>query len=237
MKKKLISALATKFEGVDAKVFDRIADNILDRKTIESEDDVEAAVAEITIQDVLKSYGDARATESARTAKRNAIKEYERRYKLKDGKRVAQKDDDDDDDPDPDPDDSDDTKKDPTGVLAAMKKMFGALEKKLDDANSEIAAMKLGKVTETRKAKVNELIKDLTEAERRPYSRIQVEGMTDEEFNAYLEEVKADAQNIADEKAANGASFLPPLGGKTGGGQPKEPSDAEVEEVLSKMNL
>ena len=234
MKKKLISALATKFEGVDAKVFDRIADNILDRKTIESEDDVEAAVAEITIQDVLKSYGDARATESARTAKRNAIKEYERRYKLKDGKRVAQKDDDDDPDSDPD-DDSDD--KDPTGVLAAMKKMFGALEKKLDDANSEIAAMKLGKVTETRKAKVNELIKDLTEAERRPYSRILVDSMTDEEFNAYLEEVKADAQNIAEEKAANGASFLPPLGGKSGGGQPKEPSDAEVEEVLSKMNL
>ena len=234
MKKKLISALATKFEGVDAKVFDRIADNILDRKTIESDDDVEAAVAEITIQDVLKSYGDARATESARTAKRNAIKEYERRYKLKDGKRVAQKDDDDDPDPDPD-DDSDD--KDPTGVLAAMKKMFGALEKKLDDANSEIAAMKLGKVTETRKAKVNELIKDLTEAERRPYSRILVDSMTDEEFNAYLEEVKADAQNIAEEKAANGASFLPPLGGKTGVGQPKEPSDAEVEEVLSKMNL
>ncbi len=234
MKKKLISALATKFEGVDAKVFDRIADNILDRKTIESDDDVEAAVAEITIQDVLKSYGDARATESARTAKRNAIKEYERRYKLKDGKRVAQKDDDDDPDPDPD-DDSDD--KDPTGVLAAMKKMFGALEKKLDDANSEIAAMKLGKVTETRKAKVNELIKDLTEAERRPYSRILVDSMTDEEFNAYLEEVKADAQNIAEEKAANGASFLPPLGGKNGGGQPKEPSDAEVEEVLSKMNL
>ena len=234
MKKKLISALATKFEGVDAKVFDRIADNILDRKTIESDDDVEAAVAEITIQDVLKSYGDARATESARTAKRNAIKEYERRYKLKDGKRVAQKDDDDDPDPDPD-DDSDD--KDPTGVLAAMKKMFGALEKKLDDANNEIAAMKLGKVTETRKAKVNELIKDLTEAERRPYSRILVDSMTDEEFNAYLEEVKADAQNIAEEKAANGASFLPPLGGKTGGGQPKEPSDAEVEEVLSKMNL
>lgn len=234
MKKKLISALATKFEGVDAKVFDRIADNILDRKTIESDDDVEAAVAEITIQDVLKSYGDARATESARTAKRNAIKEYERRYKLKDGKRVAQKDDDDDPDPDPD-DDSDD--KDPTGVLAAMKKMFGALEKKLDDANSEIAAMKLGKVTETRKAKVNELIKDLTEAERRPYSRILVDSMTDEEFNAYLEEVKADAQNIAEEKAANGASFLPPLGGNNGGGQPKEPSDAEIEEVLSKMNL
>ena len=234
MKKKLLSALATKFEGVDAKVFDRIADNILDRKTIESDDDVEAAVAEITIQDVLKSDGDAGATESARTAKRNAINEYERRYILKDGKRVAQKDDDDDPDPDPD-DDSDD--KDPTGVLAAMKKMFGALEKKLDDANSEIAAMKLGKVTETRKAKVNELIKDLTEAERRPYSRILVDSMTDEEFNAYLEEVKADAQNIAEEKAANGASFLPPLGGKTGGGQPKEPSDAEVEEVLSKMNL
>ena len=88
MKKKLISALATKFEGVDAKVFGRIADNIMDRKTIESEDDIEAAVAEITFNDVLTSYGDARATESARTAKRNAIVDYEKRYGIKDGKKV-----------------------------------------------------------------------------------------------------------------------------------------------------
>ena len=232
MKKKLISALTTKFEGVDAKVFERVADNILDRKTIETDDDVEAAVAEVTIQDVLTSYGDARATESARTAKRNAIKDYERRYKLKDGKRVEQRD---DEDPDPNPDD--DEKNDPTGVLAAMKKMFGQLEQKLDAANNEIAAMKLGKVAEARRAKVDDLIKGLTEAQRRPYARIQVDNMSEDEFKAYLEEVKGDAESMAAENAARGASFTPPIAGNAGSGKPYEPSDEEVEAVVSQMYL
>lgn len=234
MKKKLISALTTKFPGVDAKVFGRIADNILDRKTIESDDDVEAAVAEISIQDVITSYGDARATESARTAKRNAIEDYERRYKIKDGKKVEQKDaDDDPDDPDADPDD--DGKKNP--VLAEMKRLFGALEKKLDDANAEIAAMKKGKVTESRKARLGELVKGLTEAERRPYSRISLDDMSDDDFNSFLEEVKADAKTISDEKAAAGASFLPPLAGEHGSGTKLEVSDSDVDEVVSKLNL
>ena len=187
MKKKLIEALTTKFAGVDAKVFGRIADNILDRKTIETDEDVEAAVAEISFKDVLESYGDARATESARTAKRNAISDYEKRYKLKDGKKVAQKDDDDDDD-DPNADPNDDDKKNGS-VLAQMKKLFAGLEQKLDAANNEIAAMKKGKITDGRKAQLNELLKGLTEAERRPYARISVDDMSDEDFNAFMEEV------------------------------------------------
>lgn len=237
MKKKLISALATKFEGVDAKVFGRIADNIMDRKTIESEDDIEAAVAEITFNDVLTSYGDARATESARTAKRNAIVDYEKRYGIKDGKKVTQKggdDDGNDDDDDPNANPNDD--KNGT-VLAEVKKMFGALEKKLDDANNEIAAMKRGKLTEGRKAQLDALLKGMTEAERRPYSRISVEDMSDDDFNAFMEEVKADAQTIAGEKAAAGASFLPPLGGEKRNAPKLEVSDADVEDVVSKLNL
>ena len=238
MKKKLISALATKFEGVDAKVFGRIADNILDRKTIESDEDIEAAVAEITFNDVLTSYGDARATESARTAKRNAIVDYEKRYGIKDGKKVTQKggdDDDDDDDDDPNANPNDDDKN--GSVLAAMKKMFGALEAKLDAANNEIAAMKKGKITEGRKAQLEGLLKGLTEAERRPYSRIAVDDMSDDDFAAFLNEVKADAQTIADEKAAAGASFLPPLGGEKRNGQKVEVSDDEIDEVVSKLNI
>jgi hypothetical protein len=233
MKKKLISALATKFEGVDAKVFGRIADNIMDRKTIETDEDIEAAVAEMTWQDVLTSYGDARATESARTAKRNAIEEYERRYKIKDGKRVVAQKDGDDPDPNANPDD-DDTN---GSVLAEMKKMFAAMEQKLDAANNEIAAMKKGKVTEGRKARLEELIKGLTDAERRPYARIVLDDMTEDDFSAFLNEVKADAQTIADEKAAAGASFLPPLGGEQRNAPKIEVSDADVDAVVSKLNL
>ena len=231
MKTKLITALATKFEGVDAKVFGRIADNIMDRKTIETDEDVEAAVAEISFQDVLKSYGDARATESARTAKRNAISEYEKRYKLKDGKKVAQKDDDDDDDdPKADPNDDD---KSGSAVLAAMKKMLAGLEQKLDTANNEIAAMKKGKITDGRKAQLSELMKGFTEKERKMFDRISVDDMSDEDFATVLNDVK----EIADEKAAAGAAFLPPLGGNSGNGQKVEVSDADVDEVVSKLNL
>ena len=235
MKKKLITALATKFEGVDAKVFGRIADNIMDRKTIETDEDVEAAVAEISFKDVLESYGDARATESARTAKRNAISDYEKRYKLKDGKKVAQKDDDDnddddDDDPNADPNDDD---KSGSAVLAAMKKMFAGLEQKLDAANNEIAAMKKGKITDGRKAQLAELMKGFSEKERKMFDRISVDDMSDEDFATVLNDVK----EIADEKAAAGAAFLPPLGGDSGNRQKVEVSDADVDEVVSKLNL
>ena len=69
MKKKILEALKTKFEGVSETILDRIATKLA--KTASTEDQVATAVEGVTLQQVLESYGDSRATEAQQTADRN----------------------------------------------------------------------------------------------------------------------------------------------------------------------
>ena len=82
MKKKLLDALKTKFVGIDEAVLDRIATKKAENVTDESQ--ITAIVDGITIQDVVKSYGDYRANEAASTS----VSNYEEKHGLKDGKPV-----------------------------------------------------------------------------------------------------------------------------------------------------
>ena len=83
MKKKLLDALKTKFVGIDEAVLDRIATKKAENVTDESQ--ITAIVDGITIQDVVKSYGDYRANEAASTS----VSNYEEKHGLKDGKPVT----------------------------------------------------------------------------------------------------------------------------------------------------
>lgn len=82
MKKKLLDALKTKFVGIDEVVLERIATKRAEGLTDESK--VTAIVDGITIQDVVKSYGDFRANEAATSSVTN----YEEKHGLKDGKPI-----------------------------------------------------------------------------------------------------------------------------------------------------
>lgn len=82
MKKKLLEALKTKFVGIDEAILDRIATKKAEGLTDESK--ITALVDGITIQDVVKSYGDYRANE----ANVSSVNNYEEKYGLKDGKPV-----------------------------------------------------------------------------------------------------------------------------------------------------
>lgn len=75
MKKKLLEALQTKFEGVDAKILARIADN--KANGITDEEQVPSIIDGISFQDVLTSYGDFRAGEASITAVNNYKKKQE----------------------------------------------------------------------------------------------------------------------------------------------------------------
>ena len=86
MRKKILEALNTKFPGVSDNKLNRIVDNLL--KKIKAEDEIQAAVDEITVESLLESYGDARADGAQRTAVAN----YEKKHNLKDGKPVGGKD-------------------------------------------------------------------------------------------------------------------------------------------------
>ena len=97
LKKDALEALKTKFEGIDEKVLSRIAKNIA--KTAKDEDEVMALVEELTLQGVIDAYTDSRVTEGSE----KAVKTYEEKHGLKDGKVVKQtKNEDDDDDNDDD---------------------------------------------------------------------------------------------------------------------------------------
>ncbi len=82
MKTKALDLLKAKFEGVSEQILSRIADKVA--KTAKTDEEVQTAVDGLTFQSLLDSYGDSRATEAQQTAVRN----YETKHGLKDGKAV-----------------------------------------------------------------------------------------------------------------------------------------------------
>lgn len=242
MKQKILDALTTKFEGVDAKILDRVATKLA--KTVKTEDEVDTAVDGVTFQEILTSYGDARATEASKTA----VSSYEKKHGLKDGKKVTQDDDepnnDDDDEPDEgDDDDSEDSGKKSRKAKKSHKKdddKVPAWAKALIDGNKALKerldAMDKGKVTASRREKLNKVIERLTEKQQKPYGRVSLDGMTDEEFDAFLEEVREEAEDLAAENDARD-TFGAPLGGSHKGGTPQKASDKELDEIADMMNI
>lgn len=78
----ILAALQRKFSGVDTAILSRIANKKGEGVTDESK--VDSIVEGIGFQDVLNSYGDFRADGAASTA----VKNYERKHNLKDGRAV-----------------------------------------------------------------------------------------------------------------------------------------------------
>ena len=246
MKKKLIDALTTKFPGVDAKDLGRIADNILRAKTLTTDEDVNSAVEEVTFADILKSYGDSRAAE----ASKSAVSNYEKKYGLKDGKAVQT----DDDDPDDDEPDNNGNGGEGDGKKPNAKKtpkpnkeeselatLLKKLDAKLDAQAAEIASMKKGEVSKSRKARIAELIKDLSEVQKKAYNRIPVDDLSDEAFETLVTDITGEVGELSKENKAGGGIFGLPLGGDNhGNGEGSDKgaaSEAELKAVMEGFNL
>lgn len=84
MRKQILDALKAKFQGVSESILNRIADKLC--KTVTTAEQVQTAVDGVTIQQVIESYADSRATEASQTA----VHTYEQKYGLKDGAKVEQ---------------------------------------------------------------------------------------------------------------------------------------------------
>lgn len=230
MKKNLIAALATKYEGVDAKILSRIADKIMSDKTIESEEDVNSAVEEVTFADILKHYGDSRATD----ATRKAVSNYEKKHGIKDGKPIELKQDDDDDD---DPDDTKKTTKQ-SNQESELAKLIKQMSAKMDEQAKEIKQLKQGKVAESREKVLNDIIKNLKESQKKPYKRYTLDTMTDEEFDEFIEEITGEvAEVVKENKASETAGFNPLFGGQRHGdeGNDEKATDAEIDAIVGKL--
>lgn len=186
MKKKILEALKTKFEGVSETILDRIAAKLA--KTASTEDQVATAVEGVTLQQVIESYGDSRATEAQQTAVRN----YEAKYNLKDGK--------------PEKIDGGEPNKgkatEPSGAEDTP-----AWVKALTDRLDRLEA---SRTAENRKQQLGKVIDRLPENLRKAYERLPLDGYSDEQFSTVLSEITTEVEGIAGETAAKGGVFGKP---------------------------
>jgi len=217
MKELILKALQTKYDGVDAKILDRMADKLA--KTVTKEEDVQTTVDGVTFQNLLESYGDFRATESAKTS----ISNYEKKYKLKDGKVVEEP-------KDPKPGDPEPPKKDPkTGEEEPA--WAKALAARLDKMEKAQAAQDAEKAQTLRKSRLTELLKDAPESVRKMYEG-NFDNMSfkdDAAYDEWLSSTKTVVDGFMNDFKAKGAHVHPPMAG--GKGNPK----GEVNPILKQQ--
>lgn len=211
MKNKIIEALKTRFPGVDEKTIGRISDKLAEKTSnTTTDEEIKKLADEVTFQQVMDSYADFRVSGASATAKENAIKEYEKKHGLKDGKKVesaggqpeTKKKDEGNGGGNPD----DEWRKQ---LMEEVKSLKNQLEK--NDAEKTKAA---------RTSRFNEAIKDLPQSFKskfqKDFSRMNFEN--DEDFEKYVgEELKGDIESITKEIKINGATFGTPKGGSGGG--------------------
>lgn len=201
MRKEILDALKAKFPGVSDSILGRIADKLA--KTATTAEQVKTAVEGVTIQQVIESYGDSRATEASNTARENAVKDYESRYGLKDGVKVTNN--------------TNNGGEQPTGGSATNPTGGDETPAWAKTLLERIGRLETSKTTETRKQQLNAIIGKLPETTRKAYERLPLDKYSDEEFTTMLGEVTTEVEGIVDETQARGGVFGKPsaTGGTT----------------------
>lgn len=188
----IFALLKTKFEGVDDATIGRVADKLAKTAT-----DASAAVDGCTFAQVLEMYGDSRATEASLSAVRN----YERKHGLKDGKAIevqkqAQQ-------QNTQPQDGNNGGGEVAELLRELKSQNELLKARLDSIEAK-------GITKTRMGEIGKIVEKLPEALRKPYSRISVDGLSDEDYTSLKNEISAEVEQLAQAQKANGAVFQQP---------------------------
>lgn len=222
MRKEILDALKAKFPGVSESILGRIADKLA--KTATTQEQVTTAVEGVTIQQVLESYGDSRATEAQQTA----VSNYEKKYGLKEGQKVEGG------APKTEPNKETTPAAGGDDLASQITAAVKAAVKPLQD---EITALKTGKVTETRKQKLDAIISKLPEDLRKPYARTPVNDMSDEEFEALTGEIRAEVDGVLTATSVRGAVFGRPAGGASAGSKGKEATEEEAGKVVERLGI
>lgn len=219
-KREITEALSTKFEGVSATILGRIADKI--HKTTGTDEEATEAVEAVTLQNLLESYGDSRATEASQTA----VSTYEKKYGLKDGKRAEQEE---AHGSEKDENTSETTKtieqSDTTPEWAkALLKANQELTKRLDKVEGE-------KRAKVRREELDKITTGLPESVRKVFAKTDIDTLDEEAFNALKGELTEDVATLKRELNAGGAAFTTPPAGAV---EAKEkPAQSEVDNIVS----
>lgn len=216
MKQTIIDLLKTKFEGVDESILSRIADTKA-AKSVKTEDDANAYVEGITLNQLLSSYGDIRSTE----AQRSAVSNYEKKHGIKDGKKVSVE----DDHKTLDNEDNNDD-------MPAWAKAMLESNKKLAE---QVAVMTAEKHTAARKQRLDAIINRLPERDRRGYARTSFADLSDEDFDTLLDDINNEVEETLKDNQTTGTTFRAPFHRQGGDTQKKEATKAEVDAVMSHL--
>lgn len=216
MHREILEALKAKFSGVSETVLSRIANKLA--KTITKAEDVQTATDGVTIQQVIDAYADGRATEESTTAVRN----YEAKHNLKEGKAVVAE---------PEP-----QKQGDDGEMPAWAKALVESNKAL---SQEVKTLQAEKISTARRDQINNIIGKLPASLRKSYERTSVENLSDEEFESLKTEITSEVEEITKENNARGVVFGRPNAGavalSTSG--KVEASEEETKELAAAMGL
>lgn len=231
LRRLILDGLKKKFEGLDEKVLNRIAR--IKSKDFKTEEEANKYLEDVTIQEVIDSYTDSRVTESIGT--------YEKKYGLKDGKKVEEGDGNtdepentseksqgkkDDNDHAESGNKGNDKKSDKQDEVPAWVKQIMDGQTRL---NERLDAIEKGKTADARKARFNEIIKNAPDkfkerAEKR-YNRFIFKD--DDDFDDYLDDLEEEVAEASKSQDKSGVVSAPKGGtsGK-GGGSDYKPSPA-----------
>lgn len=238
MKKKLIDAIKAKFVGIDDNTAKRLAERAIAKSEngISTDDEVTVAVEAITLADVLKSVNDFSADE--------AVKRYEEKYGLDKGEKKDKEVDKDKDNKDKSTDvnKDKDKKNDSADAFKALLAEFkDSMTNEFNAIKGDLAAMKSGKISENRRSRLDAVLKDLKDYQKKPYGRIDLGKMSDDEFESFLTDVKEEVGDAIADLRASGSRLTPPLGGRhesgSGGGDVKEATKEELDAVMSGVSI
>lgn len=230
MKKKFIEALKAKFVGIDDNTANRLAERAFRKgDPITTDDEVTVAVEAITLSDVLKSVSDFSADDATR--------KYEAKYNLKDGEKVV-KDDPKKPDPDPTPDPKDKNDDEIEKIVSkAVELALKPVTDKFDALQTSITTIRQNGIVEERKGRLSSILKGLSDNQKKPYGRISLKDMSEEEFEQFLNETSEEVSDILAEQNSIKAKVTAPLGlnHEEGDGKVKEASDSELDAVMKNL--
>lgn len=205
MYQEILNQLKAKFQGVSENVLSRIAKSLA--KTVTTSEQVKTAVDGTTLQQVIDSYADGRATEASQTAVHN----YEQKWQLKDGVKISQG-----GAAEPTPTQTQQPTNPPTGGAADQTPQWAKTLIEQNKALTErIANLEGERTTTARKQQISTIVSKLPETLRKPYEHIALDKLTEEEFNTLVSSVTTEVDGITSDLKAKGAVFGSPS--QTGG--------------------
>ena len=108
--------------------------------------------------------------------------------------------------------------------------------KAIIESNKQLAERLNGiegqKLVDKRKREIETIVEKLPETLRRPYQRLSVDGMTDEQFTKLSADIEQEVSEIAKQATAKGSIFTPPSAAQTAA---TDSEKKEIDEVVSSV--